>query len=98
MLQTQAIFDEMKSQAVTLGREFVTKEKTLELMFSSDSIDASSLRVLLSEIGVIQSSIRYVHLSAHIKQKALLSEHQNHLYDTLRGYAGSKHGEHKHAH
>lgn len=97
-LQSQALFDEMKSQAITLGREFIAKEKELELGFSSNSIDAESLKSLLSEIGVIQSNIRYVHLSAHLKQKALLTQHQRHLYGKLRGYTGSKSGEHKHSH
>ncbi len=97
-LQSQALFDEMKLQAVTLGKEFIAKEKALELRFSSGSIDTESLKSLLSEIGIIQSNIRYVHLSAHIKQKALLTEHQRHLYDKLRGYTGAGSGEHKHSH
>jgi Spy/CpxP family protein refolding chaperone len=98
VLESQALFDAMKLQAVTLGKEFIAKEKALELRFSSGSIDTESLKSLLSEIGIIQSNIRYVHLSAHIKQKALLTEHQRHLYDKLRGYAGAGSGEHKHSH
>ncbi len=98
VLQSKALFDEMKSQAVTLGKEFIAKEKELELRCSSGSIDTESLKSLLSEIGVIQSNIRYVHLNAHLKQKALLTEHQSHLYSKLRGYTGSKRGEHKHSH
>lgn len=98
VLQTQAVFDTMKSQAITLGKEFIAKEKELEFSFSSGSIDENTLKSLVSEIGVIQANIRYVHLSAHLKQKALLTEHQRHLYDQLRGYTGAKSGGHNHHH
>lgn len=50
----------------------------------------------LSDIAQIQSEIRYVHLNAHLEQRALLSNHQVHMYDQLRGYGENTENQHKH--
>lgn len=96
--QTQEIFDAMKAQASTLGKELVEKERELDQQFANKSIDDESLMILLSDIGALQANIRYVHLNAHLEQKALLTEDQIQLYDHLRGYGTSHNGEHKHSH
>jgi Spy/CpxP family protein refolding chaperone len=96
--QTQAIFETMKAQAVALGKQLVEKEQELDRQFANGSIDAVSLYALVSDIGVLQAKIRYAHLVAHLKQKALLTQHQVQLYDQLRGY-GAAHGKgHRHVH
>jgi len=96
--QTQKLFDLMKESATTLGKQLVEKERELDRLFASGSMDADTLKVLLSDIGELQAKIRYVHLSAHLKQKTLLTRHQTMLYDQLRGY-GTDHGDrHNHAH
>jgi Spy/CpxP family protein refolding chaperone len=96
--RTQAIFDAMKAQAITLGKQLVEKEQELDRRFASGSIDVGLLKAPLLEIGALQAKIRYVHLSAHLEQKALLTEHQIQLYDQLRGYGKSHSGEHDHSH
>jgi Spy/CpxP family protein refolding chaperone len=96
--RTQAVFSAMKAQAVTLGKQLVEKERELDRQFASGSIDASSLKTLLSDIGALRAKIRYVHLNAHLEQKALLTKHQIQLYDRLRGYATSHGGGHNHSH
>lgn len=96
--QTQAVFDAMEVQAATFGKQFVEKEKELDQQFSSGSINTDSLKILLSDIGALQANIRYVHLSAHLEQKVLLTRHQIKLYDQLRGYGISNNGGHKHSH
>jgi Spy/CpxP family protein refolding chaperone len=96
--QTQTVFDAMKAQAITLGKQLVEKERELDRQFASGSIDADSLKTLLSDIGALEANIRYVHLIAHLEQKALLTQHQIQRYDQLRGYGTSADGEHKHSH
>ena len=96
--QTQAIFRAMETQASALGKQLVEKERELDRQFVSGSINATSLKALLSEIGVLQAKIRYVHLSAHLEQKLLLSQQQVQLYDRLRGYGTSSGGGHNHSH
>ena len=96
--QTQVIFDVMQTQASALGKQLVEKERELDRQFANGSINATALKALLSDIGVLQAKIRYVHLSAHLEQKLLLSQQQVQLYDRLRGYGTSSGGGHNHSH
>jgi Spy/CpxP family protein refolding chaperone len=95
--QSQHIFDQMKVYAIALGEQFIVKEQELDKRFSDNDIDDESLALLLSEIGALKTKLRYVHLKSHLEQKAILSEHQVHIYDQLRGYVGSV-DHHQHAH
>ncbi|MEI6893756.1 MAG: hypothetical protein V5789_03800 [Colwellia sp.] len=85
--QTQKIFERMKAQASKLGRLYVEKEQELDLHFSVSTIDSVSLKTRITDIGKLQASIRYVHLNAHLEQKAILTKHQIQRYDQLRGYS-----------
>lgn len=96
--RTQTIFDVMKAQAIPLGKQLVGKEQALDRQFTSEAVSGKSLKTLLSDIGALQAKIRYVHLSAHLEQKALLTEYQIQLYDQLRGYGASHDSGHIHAH
>ena len=97
--QTQTLFTEMRAKAVELGQQLVAKEKALDQLFASGDINEQALNSVLAEIGELHAQLRYVHLSTHLKQKALLSQHQVHLYDQLRGYdAGEHDGGHQHTH
>jgi Spy/CpxP family protein refolding chaperone len=91
MRQTRAIFEVMQAQAVAFGKQLVEQEQALDRQFATGSMDAVSLQALVSDIGVLQATIRYTHLAAHLEQKAVLTEHQVQLYDQLRGY-GAAHG------
>ena len=82
----QAIYDEMKKQAVALGNEFIEGERALEAAFSEGSMNAQDLRRRLQGIARIRADLRYVHLSAHLKTPPLLSEEQIRSYHRLRGY------------
>jgi Spy/CpxP family protein refolding chaperone len=96
--QTRAIFETMQAQAVALGRQLVEQEQALDRQFANGSMDAVSLHALLSDIGVLQATIRYAHLVAHLEQKAVLTTHQVQLYDQLRGYRAAHGQGHRHAH
>jgi Spy/CpxP family protein refolding chaperone len=84
--RTQSIFDDMQTQAIALGMQLVKEERELDLLFASSAISPESLEARLSRIGTLQAKIRYVHLSAHLEQKAMLTDEQVRLYDELRGY------------
>jgi Spy/CpxP family protein refolding chaperone len=88
----------MKAQAITLGIQLVDKERELDQQFASQSIDAESLATLVSEIGILEARIRYVHLNADLEQKAILTKHQIQLYDQLRGYGSAHNHEQGHSH
>lgn len=88
-IRTQRLFNAMKSEATILGNELVNKEKELDQLFATESVTNSKLERRLTEIGAIQSKLRYVHLSIHLEQKNLLSMQQIKRYDQLRGYQAS---------
>ena len=90
--KTQHLFNKMQSKAVELGKQIVEKEQELDQLFADGSIDEGVLEKMLQEIGVLQAKLRYVHLSAHLEQKQILTRHQVMLYDKARGYGeGSRH-------
>lgn len=95
--QTRALYERMKDEAVTLGRQLVEKERELDRKFAGGPIDTQTLNALVSGIGALEAKIRYAHLAAHLEQQALLSRRQIQLYDRLRGYeAGHGHSHHGH--
>lgn len=97
--QSQAIFDAMQGNAVELGKQLIHKEQELDQKFAQGSIDPASLKTLTEEIGNLQAKIRFTHLSAHLEQMALLTSHQIHKYDQLRGYGeNARNTEHRHSH
>jgi Spy/CpxP family protein refolding chaperone len=87
--KTEKLYASMKQKASELGGRFVEKERELDIAFATDSIDADSLRNLLAEIEALEAEIRYVHLNAHLAQRAILSQKQVQRYVELRGYNGN---------
>jgi len=93
--KTQEIFAEMKSKAVSLGKQLVEKERLLDSRFAEGTISPAELDELLTEISLINGRIRAVHLQAHLVQRTVLTVEQIRHYDTLRGYQRpSAHGQH----
>lgn len=93
---TESLYSEMETAAISYGKDIVDAEAALDEQFAKGAIDAQSLQVALLEIGRLRGLLRYVHLDAHLKQKALLTEDQVVRYDELRGYAESDHSHHEH--
>lgn len=96
--RSEAIFAAMKARAMSLGKQLVAKETELDRLFASGSIDPASLETLLSAIGSLHAELRYAHLNAHLEQRTLLTQHQIHRYDQLRGYGSDEHHHSGHAH
>lgn len=96
--QTQNLFDQMLSDVVRLGSSYIAKEKTLDSLFANTQIDERQLRSLVSEIERIRGELRFVHLKAHLRMKAILSEKQIAKYDQLRGYSNLQSEKHRHHH
>lgn len=84
--KTQAIFESMKSQAVSLGKQLVEKEQLLDSRFAEGTISDAELEKLVTEISVIQGKLRAVHLRAHLAQRAVLTQDQIRIYAAHRGY------------
>jgi hypothetical protein len=84
--ETRRILDAMKGDAVRLGKEIIEKETLLSRRFAHRHVDEEFLRDLTTEIGLLQGKLRLVHLLAHLRTTALLSNEQIARYDELRGY------------
>lgn len=84
--KTEALFEEMRRNAVVLGKELLEAELALDKDFSQGKINSESLRSALLNVGKIRAQLRYVHLEAHLRQKRLLTTEQIAKYDETRGY------------
>lgn len=89
--QTASLMADMLANARRLGERIVAGERALDSAFAGGTVTARALRETAIELGRLRGELRAVHLAAHVAVKALLTEHQVHQYQTLRGY-GADHG------
>lgn len=89
--QTLQIYKTMKKTAIRLGKQLIEKEQELDQLFARGTIDENRLQSLVMEIGNLYAALRLVHLTAHLKQKQILTAEQIQLYDQLRGYNQKQH-------
>jgi hypothetical protein len=97
LVETKALFADMQLKAIALGHELLAAEAELDRGFENDEINAEILEDALLEIGELRARLRYVHLEAHLRQKALLTDEQVALYDHLRGYGRNEIDHSKHS-
>lgn len=86
LARTKSLYQQMKRQAVPLGEKILAREKHLDSLFASRTVDEDSLQAATGEIGRLRGSLRAVHLRYHLKMKILLTPRQVADYDRLRGY------------
>ena len=70
-------------------------ETKLDGAFAKGTITPESLQATTADIAARQGRLRYVHLSAHIAAKGVLTPAQTAAYAKLRGY-GEHGGQHHH--
>ena len=95
--QTQLLFNDMKAEAINLGNKLIELESQLDQWFANSQINPAKLQAQLEQIANVKAQLRFVHLSTHLKQKAILTQHQIHQYDRLRGYTSSQHQHNNHS-
>jgi Spy/CpxP family protein refolding chaperone len=82
-----ASFQKMKTEAVSLGKQIVEKEKELDQLFAANQINEDVLTGKTREIAALQGDLRGAHLRAHLDMKKVLSPEQVENYKKARGYA-----------
>lgn len=82
-----ALYEEMKKEATLLGEELIRYERELNDHFANRTINDGLLKGLLAKIEDTRMKLRYVHLSAHLRTPAIVTEEQIKLYNKLRGYS-----------
>lgn len=84
----RAIFEEMKEEARSLGKQIVEWERELDQAFAQGTITDVRLRELVRVIARSRATLRVAHLRAHLRLRPVLTESQIEQYERLRGYAG----------
>ena len=82
----QAAFEEMQSQAKTIGKTIVSKEQELSEAFASGKITNTELEKQIQELARLYGELRKTHLQAHLQINPLLSTEQIKKYNQIRGY------------
>ena len=80
------VFDRMKREAIPLGEALIRLERELDVYFAAGRGDRQELEAMLDAIGEVRSSLRFVHLAAHLETPAILTPQQIAAYVRLRGY------------
>jgi hypothetical protein len=52
----------MRERAIQLGKQIIQKERELDQLFETESINEESLEKLVGELAVLQGELRLVHL------------------------------------
>ena len=97
--KTEALYKQMKKEAIEKWETYIAKERELNQLFESDEISSSTVDSLLVEIGKIKGKLRAVHVTTHITMRDMLTSEQIKKYDELRGYGeGDGNSTHDHDH
>jgi hypothetical protein len=88
---TEKVFESMQAAAVDLGREILGRERELDHLFATESLEEETLVRLTENIGRLQGRLRGVHLRAHLEMMKILSLHQRQQYVAMRGYSEDGH-------
>lgn len=91
--RTQAVMRAMTGEARDLGRRLVDAERVLDRAFATGTIQPTRLGESVEAIGALRGELRAVHLAAHLSMIEILTRHQRHVYQELRGY-GVTHDHH----
>jgi hypothetical protein len=86
---TDSLYASMRQRALSIGRQIVEAERTLDRAFANGAIEPATLQSQVGAIATLQGELRAVHLEAHLAQHALLTPEQITRYDVLRGYRGN---------
>jgi Spy/CpxP family protein refolding chaperone len=93
----EALFAAVQRDAGSLGQEIIADERALDAMFASGGAELGAVDAMVARIADRRGRLRFVHLAAHVKMRALLTPHQIALYDSLRGNdADAAQGMHDH--
>ncbi|MFW6201152.1 MAG: Spy/CpxP family protein refolding chaperone [Gemmatimonadota bacterium] len=91
--RTLAVMDAMAAEARELGARLVDAERSFDQAFAEQTIRADRVREAARAIGALRGELRAVHLAAHLSMMQILTRHQRHVYQELRGY-GVAHDHH----
>lgn len=95
---TQRSFEQMRAEAIRLGKSFVEKEAELNRLFGDARADSANLKRLVGETARLQGELRLSHLRAHLHMRLILTPRQIARYNELRGYGADAEDTPRHRH
>jgi len=91
----EALYRQMKAEAIPKGIKLIAAEVALEKLFSQGTVTLKNLKETVSKIARLKGELRVVHLKYHLKSKPLLTDQQLKMYTNLRGYSNGAHKKHE---
>ncbi|MDK1080777.1 MAG: hypothetical protein QGM50_04035 [Anaerolineae bacterium] len=85
--QIEALYEEMRLEAVELGREIIAIEKVIDDKFNSGTITEDFLQDKILESVSLYGQLRFTHLNTHLSMINILTSQQVEQYNELRGYS-----------
>jgi hypothetical protein len=89
-VRLEAMFAQMRDEAIVLGEAIIAVETQIDQSFSGEDVNRHTLQAQLGQSANLQGQLRFVHLSYHLETIHVLNEEQVDLYNRLRGYTGSQ--------
>jgi len=83
------LYNEMKVDAIRLGKKLVLLESDLDTQFANKTITNTSLVKAINGIEKVRAELRIVHLATHLQTPTILTREQVALYNELRGYSNN---------
>jgi Spy/CpxP family protein refolding chaperone len=84
--QIEALYEEMRSEAVGLGERIIDIEKAIDDAFLDGTISEELLQEKVLESADLYGQLRIVHLKYHLLMVDILTPQQVAQYNELRGY------------
>lgn len=84
--QIETLYEEMRSEAIELGKQIIDLEKEIDDAFRSKTITDAFLQEKVKESADLYGQLRVVHLKYHLSMVEILTPQQVEQYNELRGY------------
>ena len=84
--QIEALYEEMRSEAIELGEKIIDIEKGIDDAFTGKTITNTFLQEKVKEGADLYGQLRVVHLKYHLSMVEILTPQQVEQYNELRGY------------
>lgn len=84
--QVQKLHEDMRSEAIDLGKQIINIEKEIDDAFTNKTITDVFLQEKVNESADLYSQLRFVHLKTHLATIDILTPQQIEEYNELRGY------------
>ena len=87
--RVQELFTRMRQQALARGKEVLLAESQLDREFAQNRPEAE-LRAQVNRVAALRADLRWIHLSAHLATRPLLTQEQLAAYQHLRHTAAAE--------